>query len=203
MQGPASVVISGAVEGLVDEAILRRLLLHVGAKPGNIYGKKGKGYLKKNINAFNHAAHFFSWAVLVDLNHDAECAPLLLKQWLPNPTPYMCFRIAVREIESWILADRERVAGFLSVPLSHIPINPEELDNPKQAMVLLAKSSRRREIREDMTPRPDSHRIVGPAYTSRLIEFVENDSAGWRPDAAALLSSSLYGCIQRLKRFVS
>jgi hypothetical protein len=39
-----AVVIYGAVEGLVDEAVVRRLIRHVGAEPGPIYGKNGKVY---------------------------------------------------------------------------------------------------------------------------------------------------------------
>jgi hypothetical protein len=36
-------------------------------------------------------------------------------------------------------------------------------------VVELARYSRRRDIREDMVPRPGSGRSVGAAYTSRLI----------------------------------
>ena len=46
---PAAVVISGAVEGLVDEAVLRVLIRHVGASAGPVYGKHGKDYLLKNL----------------------------------------------------------------------------------------------------------------------------------------------------------
>ena len=39
-------MISSAVEGLIDEAVMRRLLLYVGAIPGTVYGRQGKAYLK-------------------------------------------------------------------------------------------------------------------------------------------------------------
>jgi hypothetical protein len=84
----------------------------------------------------------------------------------------MCFRVAVRETEAWLLADRERLARFLGISTSRIPLDPEAMDDPKSLMVDLARHSRRREIREDMIPRSGSGRNVGPAYVSRLIEFV-------------------------------
>ena len=71
----APAVISGAVEGDVDEAVVRRLILHVGAEPGPIHGKRGKGHLRRNLPGYNQAARYGPWVVLVDLDHDAECAP--------------------------------------------------------------------------------------------------------------------------------
>jgi hypothetical protein len=202
MRSPAPVVISGAVEGLVDEAMIRRLVEHLEASAGSIHGKKGKGYLREKIGGYNNAAVFSPWVVLVDLNQDAECAPILREKWLPSPSPYMCFRIPVREVESWIFADRERLARFLSVAVSSIPTNPEAVDKPKLAMIDLARHSRRREIREDMVPRPGSRRKIGPAYNSRMIEFIEDTSNGWRPDVAVRSSDSLERCLRCLSRIV-
>ena len=65
-------------------------------------------------------------------------------------------------------------------------------------MVELARRSRRRDIRDDMVPRERSGRSVGPAYPSRLIEYVESP---WRPEAAARQADSLrraIACLQRL-----
>jgi hypothetical protein len=196
---PASLVISGAVEGPVDEAVLRVLLSHFGKNPAGIYGKNGKPDLRKKINAYNQAGHRSPWIVLVDLNRDADCAPALRALWLPNPAPFMFFRVAVREVEAWLLGDRERIAAFLGIATSKIPVNPEALEDPKQAMVSLASRSRRRDIREDMVPRLGSGRIVGPAYTSRLIEFVTDSRSGWRPDVAARNSDSLNRCLLSLR----
>jgi hypothetical protein len=61
--------------------------------------------------------------------------------------------VAVREVEAWLLSDRANLVRFLSVPVSHVSRTPELLDNPKSAMVELARRSRRRDIREDMVPR--------------------------------------------------
>jgi len=195
-------VVSGAVEGPTDEAVLRRLLEEAGVAAGSVFGKSGKAFLRQNVQRYNRAAHHFPWIVLVDLNREAECAPALCKAWLPNPASQMCFRVAVREVESWLLADRERFARFLSVAITKIPRNPESLEDPKRAIVDLAAQSRRREIREDMTPRPGSGRRIGPAYTSRIIEFVTDRHFGWRPNVAAKSADSLHRCLRRFRRFL-
>lgn len=194
------VMIAAAVEGIVDEAVVRRLIEHVGARPGPVYGKSGKLKLLKSIKGYNEAARHGPWIVLVDLDHDAECAPPFCAEWLPSVAPRMCFRIAVREVEAWLLADREHLADFLRIPVSSIPLAPESIEDPKQTLVNMARRSRLRAIQKDMVPRPESRRQVGPAYPSRLIEFVENRQKGWRPEVAAESSSSLSRCLQCLYR---
>ncbi len=194
------VTISGAVEGLIDEAVLRRLVHWVGAVPGPVHGKLGKAFLRKQIEAYNLAADTTPWLVLIDLDDDADCPPPMLRAWLPHPAAHMCFRIVVREIEAWLLADRERLAQFLNVRMALIPRDPEDLADPKRALVDIARKSRRKEIREDMTPRPKSYRSVGPAYNSRMIQFVSDERSGWRPDVAAERSESLRRCMHQLER---
>ena len=194
------VVISAGVEGPVDEAVARRLIAHVGGSPGAVYGKEGKQALCKRIHGYNHAARHAPWLVLVDLNGDADCAPPLRQAWLPNLAPRMCFRIAVRQVEAWLMADREALAKYLSIAPSRIPAAPESLQNAKVEMVNLARQSRHKDVRADMVPRHGSGRAVGPAYTSRLIEFVNNH---WRPDKAARNADSLrraINCLQQLVR---
>ena len=56
MATPVTFEFSGAVEGPLDEAVLRVLLNHVGVKSGSIYGKAGKPYLRQKIAGYNHAA---------------------------------------------------------------------------------------------------------------------------------------------------
>jgi hypothetical protein len=197
------VIVHAAVEGDLDEAVVRRVVLQQGGQLSTVYGKSGKSDLKRRVQGYNNAARFAPWVVLVDLDHDAECAPPLRAQWLPAPANTMCFRVAVREVEAWLLADGETLAHFLGVPIRLIPGDPEGLDDPKGAMVELARRSRRRAIRYDMVPRPASRRSVGPAYNSRLIEYVEDISAGWRPDVAAGVSESLARCMQCVRELIA
>jgi len=197
------IVVSAAVEGRVDEALVKRLISEAGGIPGGVYGRNGKLPLRARINAYNSSARFRPWIVIVDLNHEADCAPDLCRAWLPTRSLKLCFRVAVREAEAWLLADRERISKFLSISKARIPLNPELEENPKQMMVNLAAHSRRRNIREDMVPRPGSGGDVGPAYTSRLIEFISAPQGGWRPDIASTYSESLKRCIECLRRLIS
>lgn len=194
-----AIVISGAVEGIVDEAVFRRLIRETGVAVGPVYGRRGKSHLRQRIAGYNRAALYSPWVVLTDLDRDYPCAPPLVAAWLPTPAPQMRFRVAVHAVESWLLADHERMAQFLGVPLSRLPSNPDTLLNPKAALVELANRSRRQDVRRDLVPRPGSGRAVGPAYVSRLINFAQNR---WRPDVAERASDSLRRCRGRLRQFV-
>jgi hypothetical protein len=112
----------------------------------------------------------------------------------------MRLRLAVRAVEAWLLADRERIAQFLGTRPNSVPANPDELENPKRELITLALGSRKRAIREELVPREGSGRSVGPLYTARMMEFVQDTTAGWRPDIAARVSDSLARCIGSLRR---
>ena len=198
MTDDSAVFISGAVEGDFDEAVLRRLVEEEGAVLDRLYGRKGNQHLKQRLKGYDRSAHRSPWVVLMDIDN-ADCAPLLRAECLPTPARYMCFRVAVRAIETWLLADSQSIARFLSVPVSRVSLSPEMLDNPKQSMVELARRSRRRDIREGIVPRPGSGRTVGPLYTSQLIEFVQTR---WKPEIAAQKSDSLRRCRERLHELV-
>jgi len=192
------VVIAAAVEGVIDEAVVRKLIVQAGAVPGTVCGKQGKGYLRRKIAGYNSAARRTPWLILVYLDQDYDCAPALCNEWLPSPAHHLCFRIAVPEVEAWLMADFMRIASFLSIHRTRVSSTPESLADPKAEMVELSRHSRRRDIREDMIPRRRSHRRVGPGYSARLIEYV---GKRWRPDVAAEHSDSLkraLRCIRRL-----
>ncbi len=192
-------VVTGAVEGDLDEALLRRILDHVGLSLRAVYGRKGKQFLLQSINGYNNAAQYAPWIVLVDLDRDCDCAPPCAQKWLAKPSARMCFRVAVRAIEAWLLADRERLAQLLGVSVAWLPANPDRLDDPKRELVNLARRSRRRAVRDDLVPRQDSGRSVGPLYTTRMIEFLQDETAGWRLDQALRVSESLERCVLRLR----
>jgi hypothetical protein len=199
---PPSIVLA-AVEGDADEAVLARLAETAGLAVGTVYGGKGKAYLKAKISHYNLAARHYPWIVLVDLDDDEDCAPDLTTSWLPQMAPLLCFRVAVRAVEAWLLADGERFSQFFSVPLSRIPPDVEAVRDPKAAVLALAQRSRRAAIREDMVPRAGSGRREGPLYTPRLIEFIQDASAGWRPEVAAGRSDSLGRCYRALRRLAA
>ena len=195
--------IQAAVEGIVDEAVVRRLIAYAGGQAGTVYGRNGKPALREKIKGYNNAAHFTPWVVLVDLDRDGDCAPPIRDVWVPTPAPNLCFRIAVREIEAWLIADKQTLARYLRIRADDVPEEPEKLHYPKDVMVNLARGSRSRDIRSDIVPRENSGRRVGPAYASRLIEYAEER---WRPEVAADHAESLRRaiyCMQRLVRTVN
>jgi hypothetical protein len=64
-------------------------------------------------------------------------------------------------------------------------------------MAKLAQALQSREIRDDMARRPGSGCAVGPAYSSRLIEYAQKH---WRPAIAAQHADSLCLAIACLKQ---
>ncbi len=187
-----------AVEDPLSEDILRVLLKRSRTRyaVGFCYRQGGFGYLKKNIAGFNNAAKGTPFLVLTDLD-TAECPPTLMEEWFSRPRhPNLLFRVAVREAESWILAHREALAKFLGIKSDKIPMNVDEIKDPKQCLINLARQSSRSDLRRDIVPPPG--RKQGPDYNGRLAEFV---STYWRPAVAATRSLSLKRTIVALDRF--
>jgi hypothetical protein len=191
----AGTVISGAVEGDIDEAVLTRIVEHAGAQLGPIRGRTRREVLLSHLFGYNEAARMTPWAVLIDLDDD-DCAPVLLRRVLPAPAQLMRCRVVVREIESWLMSDATALAKFLSIPENRVPAAPEAELDAQAVMVELAAASRRKDIRMDMVPRAGSGRKIGPAYNSRLSEFALTD---WRVETARSVSDSLRRCVEAIR----
>lgn len=186
-----------AVEDVVHEFVLRKLIeKHRNAiQIIHVWGKSGYGYLKKRVRNFNRASKISPWIMLTDLDR-IDCPPLLVHDWLPDPiNKDFLFRVAVREAESWILADYEGFASFLGVSRAIIPQKPDGLTNPKKELLEIVKKCRKRSIKEDMLPLPNSTIQIGPDYNKRIIEFIQ---ASWNPELAAQRSPSLAKTIHRI-----
>jgi hypothetical protein len=105
------------VEGRVDEAVARRIVHEAGGQVTTTYGLRGVGYVQSKIAAFNASSKGTPTLALVDLMDTAHDCPVIARDAiLPYQEPTMLFRLVIREIESWILADRPNVARFLGVP---------------------------------------------------------------------------------------
>jgi hypothetical protein len=180
------VVITAAVEGAIDEAVARALVQESGGLLGAVHSKQGKARILQSVSGYQCAARFAPWLVLVDLDREFDCAPLLCRRWLPDAAPRLAFRVAVRSVEAWLCADTD--STFLGLPHARMGVEPESLPDPKRFVVDLARKSRKRDIVADLVPRDGRGRAVGPAYTARLVEFATRQ---WRPAEAAQRSSSL------------
>lgn len=140
--------------------------------------------------------------MLVDLDQSFPCAAALVSSWLPAPAGQMRLRVAVRQLEAWLLADYERFASWFGVSKAVVPAAPDTLVDSKQSLLALIGKSRKPAVRADMLPREGSGRPVGPAYTSRLMEYIGHVERGWRPEIAARRSPSLAKCIVRLDELI-
>lgn len=191
--------ISLAVEGYTDEGVAHAILSRSGLAVARTFGKRGRPHLLKRLGGYNAAARRGPWFVLVDLDRDS-CAADARRNWLPNPEVGMCFRIAVPEVEAWLLADQDRIASFLGVPHSNVPSQPEQLADPKLTILSLARGSRKRDIRTGLVPRDGSRAQVGPTYASDLRAFAVSQ---WRPAAAAANAPSLARCLRGVEQLAA
>jgi len=187
--------LNAVVEGIADQAVALALARATGYSLRAVYVKRGKDQIDRRLPAYVQAARFGYWLVIRDLDHDATCAPELLARLCPARPPGLQVRIAVREVEAWLLADRESMASYLGLPVAVVPARPDELESPKAALVQLARRSRRRELRRDLVPTEDSSASVGPAYSARIGEFATRH---WKPRAGAHASPSLARAVAAL-----
>lgn len=176
-------------------AIGRRLV--ASAPPLTVYREEnahGYGGLRAKVQNFQSMGeHGLPVLLLTDLDHHA-CPSLVINDWLGRqPSPGFLFRVCVREIESWVLADREAIACFLGIPERKIPDSPDHLVDPKRTLIELSQASKNRAIREGF--KPTGTATIGPEYNPLLTTFI-NDN--WRLDTAAASSRSLDRARNRL-----
>lgn len=193
---PANIV----VEDELSEAVLRRLLASCGGPWAvlTVYSRGGSGYITKNISGFDNASKGTPFVILLDLD-DYDCAARRVRALLPRgPRANTIFRIAVREVEAWLLADTKSMARFLGIRPERIPNRVEQLADPKATLVRLAAKAGTRAVREDIVPPKGSTAKQGRAYNARLSKFV---STQWDPKAARANSDSLDRAMHALERF--
>ena len=160
-----------AVEDVLGEAVSVRILANLGIAVTQRLGLKGKGYLREKAQSLNQTARGFAVFMLTDRDSPNPCPPQLVRSWIKGPRhPHFFLRVAVMEVESWMMADREGMAGFLSVPLNRIPLDTDALTHPKEFLVSLARSSNKARLRADLVPKPGATSKVGPGYNPRLGE---------------------------------
>ena len=140
----------------------------------------GYGKLKARAKNWKRAAENGTWLLVVTDMDRAKTPNEIGKEWLGveclGQLPgKMIFRVAVREIESWIMADREMFAKFLRIPESNVTLDPDVLMDPKAEVFRL--------VREKCTVTrfkkmlPVKNQAVGVDYNRLICEFVDGH---WR-----------------------
>lgn len=107
--------------------------------------------------------------------------------------PQCIFRVAVREIESWIIADHEAWAAFIGIPAVNFSMQPDQLDNPKQHLLNVIRRKGKKKIHREMLPKGTAH--IGPRYNEILCNLV---TSSWEPERAAMRSPSLERALKAL-----
>ena len=211
-----------AVEDSLSEWVLRRLLqqhrrdLTIGVRyplkelaggrwnPANRRdrrGLSGYGQIRINLPAYDAAAAAGQpFIVLTDLDVHVKCPGELLPKWLPGsaPSANLVFRVAVKEVEAWLVADRRNLADFLEVDLTDMPADAEALENPKKAIVNLSRRSASTTIINDMVPLIGSTAEVGRGFERTLRVFARDR---WDIELAATHSRSLAKAVLAIQRF--
>ena len=185
-----------AVEDGLSEVISTKILKSFGIEVMVVLGNNGNGYLRKKSPELNKSANGMDIFLLTDLDSPENCPPELIHSWIRAPlNPRFFFRVAVMEVESWLMADRTGVANFLSIPVNRIPLNTDNIPNPKEFLVSLARRSKKRRLRDELVPEPGAKIPVGYGYNTRLMEFIREH---WNLERAATISPSLKRTLDRL-----
>jgi hypothetical protein len=154
--------------------------------------------LKKKARAFNNAARTCPFLMLTDLDK-CECPATLIGDWLDCPKhKNFLFRVAVREIEAWLLGDAYGFSTFFGIRYDQVNSHPESLPNPKEELLRLAFSSPRRNLRDAVVVEEEHQFYQGPDYNGALSTFVSGD---WDLKVASKCCPSLKRCLAALARF--
>jgi hypothetical protein len=162
--------------------------------------ERGFGNIKRSMGKYRNASNVIPHVILTDLDQE-DCPIALRRAWgcedLPNT---LIFRVAVREVEAWLLGDSEAFASFAGIPPTKVPTAPESLPDPKQVLINLIRRSRNRRLAAEIVPSQGSRVPIGPLYNERLCGFVRGQ---WRARVAAQRCESLARTIDSLKRYGS
>lgn len=181
------------VEGRLDGVVLRTLWTQLG-RPADellIRDAGGSGFWR-DAKRYNEAGRYQLVIGLADLEQ-APCARAALDRLGEPRTQGFQLRLAVRMIESWLIADRAEFADFLGVSTAMLPTEPESLQHPKSLIHELSQRSRHRQVRLALARRGSS--VVAPEYTAFMATFV---AQRWDARRASSRAGSLSRALLRL-----
>ncbi|MCF6287015.1 MAG: DUF4276 family protein [Candidatus Hydrogenedentes bacterium] len=196
---PSKEVVVKLLEHRNESSSSSRRLCFVQGFPSVMHGS---GNLRKKCPSILEMAKGGTPVIcLVDLDA-TSCAGVLLADWFsiqkgrkPAFPDGLVFRVAVREVEAWIMADVRAWSSYIGIPAANFSNAPDELSDPKQYLLNVIRKKGKKKIHAEMLPQGTAH--VGPCYNEVLCKFVQTK---WSPSRAAEHSPSLGRAIQSLQR---
>ncbi len=187
-----------ATEDELSEAVVLKMLSErsIDRRAITCLPKSGFGYLRTSLPKFcNAARNGRNIFVLTDLDN-ARCAPSLLSDWFSQQQKHerLLFRVAVREVEAWVMADKEHFADFLGIRSAQIGIDVDQISHPKAHLLQIAEKGKRA-LKSQLLPRKGALASQGFGYNDVLGRFVRDH---WSSARAAEHSESLKRAINRL-----
>ena len=132
-----------ATEDELSEAVGKRLLIDAGyqLEPDPLLRRNGSGYLRSKMDSWYEIAKRKPVFLLTDLDRTV-CPAELRAAWIGNrkPSENLVMRVAVREIEAWLLADHQALKTIVGSRGS-LPVDPDALPDPKQYFLRLRARS--------------------------------------------------------------
>lgn len=184
MSSPVEIAYCG--EGPTDAAVARRLILAAGGVPGMDYltarPGRGKSSLDGRLAGFNVLARRQAVLVLRDLDSDAACPGALLQALVPRREALLLLRIAVRSVETWLMADRAAFARALGLREAEVTTTPEDLPRPKTEVERLLSKSKDRTLRRRLGLDGPTGRTQPQLVAAELADFA---ATRWDPARAA------------------
>lgn len=180
-----------ATEDELSEAVGIKLLSEhpvLSETPPLLLRKNGSGYLRSRMSSWRQMANQRIVVVLTDLDRVA-CPVMLLEDWLGagfKPTQNSLLRIAVREVESWLLADHDALRKLFGTR-DRFPVQPDSLPDPKQHLLGLSQRAPRT-VRDDLVAQRGAVSRQGIGYNRHMVGWVETQ---WCPQRAEARSPSL------------
>lgn len=193
--------ISIASEDIISEMVLSKIISQVFT--GEIVhklGRKGCGDLIKNVSKYNNLAALHPVILMLDLdtrNSADEYVSSICAKLKKDPNFHVV--VPVTEVESWLLSDKSTLSVCLGVNEKVMPNEPDNLIDPKQTIINLARKSRLREIKNGLPPTAGEKCSIGISYNSILCEYVNNN---WRVDVAKEFSPSLKRTVDILSSII-
>lgn len=192
------IVVNTATEDELSERVAIKLVNSI--IPSGVLGltlrKGGAGYLRSSFDKFCQMASREHVLLLTDLDR-VSCAPQMIDNWSGDRTlpDKLLFRIPVREVESWLLADRQGIARLMGISEASLPPYPDDLPDPKHALLSAARNASRN-VRSELVATRGSVASQGLGYNRILSQYVDTL---WNIDRAADRSPSLRRTVNRLR----